>query len=295
MRPKAYTLTHRVADAEVPKLRGAILAAVARVQQETPVEHLAELWPRQSPAHILAAIPFIRLEHDITLALRNALLSVLQQSAQRHHDEAPHPVQKTGWLERLGFLLDLTNPRAISWAERHAAELVRELTDTSFNAVHQIIVGMFREGIDPQKAARLIRDVIGLDDRYAQAVQNYRRKLEEGDTPEERTEGLVGRYSQRLLRSRADMIARTESMTASNKGQNELWQQAADKGFLDKERARQQWIVTPDERLCDLCNELGDSDPVPLDTAWSTSEGVFFNPPAHPSCRCTMGLVFVDD
>jgi hypothetical protein len=48
---------------------------------------------------------------------------------------------------------------------------------------------------------------------------------------------------------RAELIARTETMRASNEGQQEAWDQAVEEGLLTGNE-QQEWIVTPDDRLC---------------------------------------------
>jgi hypothetical protein len=52
------------------------------------------------------------------------------------------------------------------------------------------------------------------------------------------------------------------------------------------------WIESPDDgRRCTICGELAGKTSE-IDGEWMSSEvGAIKAPPAHPSCRCTMGLV----
>ena len=45
------------------------------------------------------------------------------------------------------------------------------------------------------------------------------------------------------------MIARTETLNASNGGQQTLWLEAKDAGYLDTNSVIRQWLVTDDDRL----------------------------------------------
>lgn len=90
--------------------------------------------------------------------------------------------------------------------------------------------------------------------------------------------------------ARAEMIASTETMRAANEGQQEAWSQAIDAGLLTGDE-QQEWIASDDEDECDDCDAL-DGETVGLDDAFSDgSDG----PPAHPNCRCTVGLVMPQD
>lgn len=59
-------------------------------------------------------------------------------------------------------------------------------------------------------------------------------------------------YARRLLAWRADMIARTETMTAAHSGLVAGWEANMFEGLLPA-RALMKWIVTEDDRLCERC------------------------------------------
>jgi len=113
----------------------------------------------------------------------------------------------------------------------------------------------------------------------------------------ERAAELHERYQQRLLNWRADTIARTESMMASNQGQQALWGQARDSGLLSAQYTRRKWLNTGDSRLCQLCAPVPAMNPegVELDKPFRTPKGEVLSPPLHPSCRCTTRLIFADE
>lgn len=150
-----------------------------------------------------------------------------------------------------GFAFDRTNPRVKDWAAKHAGELIDGISKTTRDAIRDHVESAFDEQFDVDELADRIAGELGDD---------------EGE--------------------RADTIARTETMRASNEGQQEAWNQAVDDGVLTGDEKRV-WIATDDELLCPICGDLADTE-VGLDEEFD--DGID-EPPAHPNCRCTMGLV----
>lgn len=204
------------------------------------------------------------------------------------------------------FAFDQTNPQAVEWASHNAAVLVKDVTDETRAAIREIITLAFNEGIPPARAARMIRGVVGLTSRGATAVDNLRLRIEEhpgglvraGNVPirvpedgmtSARLERTLQGYADRLTRQRALVIARTETLRASNEGQRQLWHQAVQAGLLSGHE-RREWIATPDERECPICEELDGKTAGLHEDFESASEGGIIGPPAHPNCRCTTGI-----
>ncbi len=198
---------------------------------------------------------------------------------------------------------DIFNPRAAAWAGEQSSAAIRGITAEARRAVRNIIARSFAEGIPHRQAARLLRSIIGLTEGQATAVMNLRKTLlanpgkliRAGKVPirvpkagftEAMLERRLKSYSRRLLNRRAYTIARNETMTAANRGQMQLWQQAQERNLLRKDTVKE-WIITPDDRLCDICEPLSGSKAL-LNEDFS-GIGVQ-GPPAHILCRCTMGL-----
>ncbi len=226
-------------------------------------------------------------------------LGLARDAARREVARVRRDARNTAF-DNLHF--DLVNPEALRAAAEQAGRLIVDITQETRAAIRSIIARSFTEGITTQGSARLIRELVGLTEPYANAVLNLRlqmlsnpgKKIWAGRTPirvprDGASFDLLmrrgGEYARRLLNLRARTIARTETITASNQGQLQLWKQAMDRGLLRFDEAKV-WIVTPDDRLCPICKELG-GEVVFVNRPFSTGD---FIPPAHPSCRCTMGL-----
>lgn len=147
-------------------------------------------------------------------------------------------------LKPFNIRFDATSPEAVEWARNHAGELAKGLSATSAQDIREAIVSAL-EGEGLEHAYEEILSAVGSSDR-------------------------------------AEMIARTEVMTAANEGLAQSWDQAIKSGLLTG-KENKVWIATAG--CCDGCDEL-DGEEVPLNDDFSIGD----DPPAHPSCRCTMGL-----
>lgn len=147
---------------------------------------------------------------------------------------------------------DVSSKEAIAWAKSHAAELATSLSETSRDDIKQAI------------AAALEGD--GLDAAYDDILAAV------GDE------------------ARADMIARTEIMSAANQGTLEAYSQAQEAGLLPA-NAMKEWIATSD--ACDICANL-DGVAVGFDESFDFDGEDIDSPPGHPHCRCTTGIAAGD-
>jgi SPP1 gp7 family putative phage head morphogenesis protein len=155
------------------------------------------------------------------------------------------PVKKIGPLT---MRFDATNQRVIDWADRHAAELIDGISETTRDAINNAVAEALEQG--------------SIKDLYAEILD------------------AVGNEQ------RAELIARTEVMTAANEGQREGWRQAVDEGVLP-ETTTVAWIATGDEGVCPLCEAL-DGQTRDIDGEYPDDGGD--GPPLHPRCRCTEGI-----
>lgn len=299
-----FRAEHRIADRMAPDLKRGLLAAIADLRADIPF--LRVFFERLDTARSVDALPWRDLELGLLGRFRAVFREAVERSMTAQVETIPS-VRKADDPPTVTFSLNLTNPRAQQWIDRHAAELVVEVSEETKLAIRDQLRQMFAQGIPADEIARRIRPLIGLTRRDAAAVAKLRARLELENTkrlaeqrkpwPEERINAPVDAYAGRLLRGRAERIARTESIRASAEGQQELWRQATDAGFLDKERTRRAWLITPDERLCEICAPMADDKAlVNLEQPFGLPNGeTVMTPPGHPMCRCATGLVFPDE
>ena len=111
----------------------------------------------------------------------------------------------------------------------------------------------------------------------------------EGLQSEESIDQLKGRILgvfESATKSRAEMIARTEVLRATNFATNEAYKQS---GIVKSK----EWLTALDERTCEICTPL-DTKIVGVNESFNTSVGAVDFPPVHPRCRCTIIPVISD-
>ncbi len=242
-------------------------------------------------------------------------------------DVAPRIIgaQEEGPPERVGpFVLDFdtTNAEASRWAREESSTRIVAIDAETRIAIQEIINDAFEKGLPPRVAAKQVIQLINLTPRpfgggpagpYSwQAVDNLRTEMENrvrgtlrrggtfrnlpvppGGFTAAEIDKVVGAYAKRLQQRRALNISRTETITASNEGQRQLWLQQVEAGNLNGNEKRE-WIVTPDQRLCPICAPMA-GQLVGLKELFTTGDGsLVMGPTAHPSCRCAVALVAAD-
>jgi len=277
--PPANRIIHRAADRSTPKLARLLREALKGLD----IQGLAPILERGNITEVMRSL-------GLTLddASRKELAAVLQKVYQ----DAALP---TAASLKMDFAIP--NSRAIRWADQRAGLLITEVDAQTIRSISDIVARGIEEGMPPRAQARHIRSLIGLTERWTKAVDNFFSDLPK-DTAKElkRAERLRDRYAARLLRKRAEVIARTETLRAAGEGQLQMWKEAEQSGLIDLSVTGRKWLVTNDDRLCAWCMSLNGAI-IAFDGVWTTRlEGsgrqfTSLTPPVHPQCRCDEVLV----
>jgi len=188
---------------------------------------------------------------------------------------------------------DLVNPESITWVRDHGAALVTEVGLSTKQAIQRLVETGIRDGVAPDRLASRLMGVVGLRSDQVAAVERFRARLTADGVSPDRIDARVAKYADAQLRYRATMIARTETLDAAHAGQDELWNAAKGAGDLDPETTWRRWGVTQDDRLDLAVCEPMDAQEVKLGEPFLTGDGrEIMRPPAHPQCRCAVGLIF---
>lgn len=174
--------------------------------------------------------------------------------------------------------------RAGEWADRYAGVRVQDITMATRDAIGTYVTQSIENGVPVNVLAKQIEKVIGNDPRYARAAANYRNGLHAIEAKPGKADVMTEKYLDRAARMRSRTIARTETISALAHGQLEAIRTAMADGLLAPD-TKLVWITTPG--CCDKCSAIdGDEQPAtaPL---W---DGRYDAPPAHPNCRCSIGV-----
>jgi hypothetical protein len=249
------------------------------------VEAVAAAIVTRSSTGVLSKIPLDQFEKEFGAKGEK----VLKQAMKLAGDHAAK-VLSSEIGAKVSF--DLTNVRAVDWLRRNGAAMVTNVTNQTKQGILQAIERAIIEGRSPAQAAKELRDLaLGLTKAQEKVLANFKKKLEEEEAAN--AEARLAKYAQALERQRSLNIARTETLNASNGGQQALWLEAKDGGFLDPNKTLRQWLVTEDDRLDVHVCEPMDGQERGLEEPFTTGDGRSVNhPTAHPQCRCSMRLRF---
>lgn len=269
---------------------------------EEAAAELLEAWEHLSPADFEAAYrAILKLPIDEAFGGARAVWDeTLEEVAQRGGENGIAELKRrisNGRIElangaRLADLsFTVQNPYTRVYLRERSSRLVTSITDETRGTLSATLDRAVREGIPPRAIAREIGDAVGLHPRWAKAVERRRRELERTDLSPEDVNKAVAKYRAKLIRRRADNIARTEIHTANNQGTIDSWRIAQDRGIVVGTMGKK-WIAGfRSARTCINCASMHGVI-VPIDSAFATPLGNLERPPLHPSCRCTIGLTY---
>lgn len=200
-----------------------------------------------------------------------------------------------GGFPKMGFKgrFDYTDPRALEWAKKQSAQLVTAVTDSTRRNIQFIIGDGFTRNLTVKEISKNLSEFIGLNERQAFSYQKFINNLDEQVRAGKITTAQMRKMSERqykkMIKYRAQMIARQEIIMAENNGRYLGFTQAVENGWADP-KSMKRWSASTDERTCEICGPMNGKS-VQWDKPYPN--GVF-NPPAHIMCRCTISLLEPD-
>lgn len=206
------------------------------------------------------------------------------------------------------------NPFASAWARTRAASLIREVFGGAEverevrEALRSMIAASIEDGVAPQALAQQIRQAVGLRADQIEAISRLRRELAtsepgtlvtrfqpqptlrknpgfrvripDGGASEGWISRQLGRYAEMQANLRGRTIARTELSQALSAGQQQLWAEAQQQGFLTADDKRE-WVTAGDSAVRDE-HALHHGQKVGLNDPWPWGYG----PGEEVNCRC---------
>ena len=160
-------------------------------------------------------------------------------------------------------------------------------------ALSQTLLQVVKRGIESDSSIRKMADemkrALGLAPRDEIAVtRRYQAMIDQGMRMADAVD-VRDRYTKKLLRSRAEQLARTESVAAFNAGRVKTWEARQNLGLNGQMYI--QWVSGPgsDGITCAQCLALDKAPPVPVGGVFrSDRHRPVPHPPLHPRCRCSM-------
>jgi len=295
-----------------PQLRREFLRSLLAIQDERRMGELAEMLAGR------------RIDEALTVVRRE--MAVFSDAVNRAYiaagDRAAPFVS-----DRLGVAVRFQpqSDAAVRAMRNNDLRIVGGLTREQEAATRQALVSGVEEGLNPLQQARRFRDSIGLTQTQEAAVRNYRRLLEQG-SPEalnralrdrrfdgsvgravagdrplsaDQVDRMVGRYRERYIAYRSEVIARTEALRAVHAGTDELFRQVADSGKIRPQSLERVWVAAIDGETRDTHRAMH-NQARSLGQPFRSPSGALLAYPGDPSapieetaqCRCVLTTRF---
>lgn len=280
-RDQFYRILHALADKYRPAFSKAVLAALEQTRKASTYRAVERALETRDINTVISVLGLDDLEQRLADNIRASLVGLYGAAAGA-------TVEKL----KLKMSFDLVNPHSVDFLQRYQFGLVRSIAEESKDALRQTLMRAFVAGGPVAQTARAIRPIVGLLPRDAMAVGNYWSGMVEQGVDLGRAEVMAGKYAERLINQRAEVIARTETIRAAGAGREAAWAQAIERGLLDPRRWKRFWLVTDDDRLCPACENipLYNDEGVGFDEPFETDGDPIMQEPLHPNCRCSISV-----
>ncbi len=222
------------------------------------------------------------------------------------------------------IVFDPTDPKIAELTHKIVQEIGYDLTLKQKEAFRYIVLQGQLDGKDAKKIAADFRLFVGLTDKQIQAVENYRKLLENGSKQalgrllrdksfdseissgkpltQKQIDDMVNAYRRNMLRYRADTIARTNTGDIVNTAIENASKQALETAGLAGEELIKEWRSLRDKKVRFTHSNHGgmDGQKVGIDEQFISPSGARLNHPHDSSapisetanCRCRM-LVYL--
>lgn len=282
--PPEQRVIRQYTDRAEGRIRAIFLTAVGAARAEIDLAYLEALlsgWHGVSLGELRAVVHLDTMIGRLEVDLRPLLEDLLFRSASSG---------ELVFAESLGLEpidIGLFRRDAAQAARTMVGDLIQGIETGQLGAVRNLVAEGFEAGRPHAASARLIRDVIGLDDRRAGALAKFAAELERLGVSEKRRLREVERMSRMKLQSRGLAVSRTESIRAASLAQDMIWERAVQAGQIT-EAYEQEWVASPsafNPEKCPtgVCARLNHTR-APIGGEFPAPGGK--GPPVHPNCFC---------
>lgn len=203
------------------------------------------------------------------------------------HDELP-PAKKKKVRP-----LDIQEPQTLEALRRENARMVTDISAQTRAAITETLEEVIIQGVSPTRAARKIKGMVGLNRVQAGAIRKQTEALQAKGMNQQQIDKTIARRTKKMLKRRAETIARTESARAIGEGRQGMWDQMANDGDIEP-GDQKRWVTSLDERVGTDHRPMHGVK-VPVQSPFfipETGQSVQAPPSSRPSCRCTATLIF---
>ena len=315
-------------DKYEPVLKAAFLDAIDDIRSKVTLKLLVE---RLERGDVAGAIDVLQIERETFGPLELAIAEAYNAGGT---DMASSLKLRDPQGQRILFRFGVRNPEAETWLREHSSTLVTRIVEDQRQGIRKALAEGMAVGQNPRTTAldvvgRVSRvtgrregGIIGLTAQQERFVASARQELLSGDygaylarerrdrrfdrpiiaamksgKPLDRAavDRIVGRYSDRLLELRGEMLSRTETMAALGKSRDDAMKQAIKSGKVDAMFVTKTWRSAADGRVRHTHRALN-GDTVGYLEGFQSPSGARLMFPGDPSapisetsgCRCAV-------
>jgi hypothetical protein len=310
----------RQIDLQEPRIRAAFLEWVATMVDSASLRQIETLIASGDLRGIAAAL-------SLDAASMSGLVESVRSAA------LAGGLFETRSIKAVALTFDMRHREAEAWLSRHAGRLVTDILADQRELIRSAVTISTDMGRNPRQTAldligrvdratgRRTGGIVGLTRQQGEYVLNARRELQDlsanyfSRTRRDRRfdsivrraiddgkplssadiDRITGRYADRLLAYRGEVIARTEALTGLNAGRDLVFREAIADGRLRPDDVRKVWKTAKDAKVRDSHAAL-EGAKVGMDEAFTTPSGAQMRYPgdtelgAGPGetvqCRC---------
>lgn len=170
-RPAEMTQAEALAAKLEGKLAAVILEALKAQQDSIDLAALIRALESGNVAEVLAL-----LDLPGTLAALDRIKGVIVTGATNAGAMTAAAISMR--LRGAAFVFDQLNPRLIDWLQTYNLGLIRQINETTKEGIREFLVAGMQSGQNPKAVAVQVKNIIGLTNRQARAVYNFRKELE---------------------------------------------------------------------------------------------------------------------
>ena len=318
MKSRTYLL-NAIRDFE-PKFIKAWEEAIAQVASEVSVNELTQYL---KDGNVLAAIALVETAPEQFVLVEDAIREAYRTGFDATQGAIPKILREGN---QVVMRLSPRNMRAEAWLAKHSSTLIKDITDSTRDAIRAHLTNGVQNGINPRKVALDLlgkrgRDgkrsggLIGLTRNQMQSVLSYREALQNRDynnalnralrnkrydsilssgkklTPAQ-IDTMVESYKQNYTKHRATVIAEQETRVAMSQARREVFTQTLEKGYLKEQEIKRYWITRRDSRVRDDHSRIPgmNSDGVTFNQPFNTPDGPVMDAPHGIGCRCYVDI-----
>ena len=281
LKERGYLNIHRIADDELEVLSKKLRRKFKALTyiRELSNEDLQDLW---------RALDLDFFIEDIVQTIEESIWNVLEEGYQEGVAAMKRSKVSDDVGGYAGFVFART-PRL----EAYVSGIVHEfrgnfIKDLRFS-LDAVLKNPLMYGTTPQDIAASLRPLLGLNRPDQKWLLKYREQLLRHGLHVEEIPQFVQTASEVRLEERIADIGKTETIDGAVFGQQEAWVQAKAVGFFT-EAWFEEWVVTPDDRLCPFCAAM-EGQTADIGGKFTTPDGKKISGPGlHPRCRCSVRL-----